>query len=92
MAAEQGRSGVERHIQSGVLVILTGLMAWTGKTLVDVNTRTAVIEADLASLKAAVQQAYSASAAIRDQTEITRRLDRFETRLDRLEQQKRDRE
>lgn len=79
------KSAIERHFQSGILTILVALVAWGGKTLIEVNTRTAVIEVALKNLESSVGDRYTGAEARLVNAEVLRRIERNEARLDRLE-------
>lgn len=76
---------MEKHVQTFVLFILTGLIAWVGATLISVDKRTAVIEEKLLGVTQRLEQMQPASEARRDVADITRRLDAVERRLDALQ-------
>lgn len=84
-ASRQERSVIERHLQSAIMAIVLAVVMWIGNTVVQVDKRTAVIEEAVAALKRQSEQWYPSSAALRDQAEMARRLERLEGRIDRLE-------
>lgn len=79
------RSALERHFNTALLALIVAGMTWFGNTIVIVDKRTAVIEADLTTLKQQAAGYYPAMTATRDFADIARRLDRLENRMDRLE-------
>lgn len=84
-------SALERHMQTGFAVIITGITAWVGLSLVDLgkeqvktSTQLQQVRDDMRQLQTqylqATQDRYTASEARRDQQEVKDRLDRLEHR------------
>lgn len=64
-------TGVERHFQSMVLVLMTAVIGWMGWTVQDLNVKTATITEKLVHLEARSaferEQLYTAKDAAKDQ-------------------------
>jgi hypothetical protein len=77
--------GFERHLQTLMLAVVTGLLVWVGQTLISVDKRTAVLESKLQDATERLSLMQPASEARRDVADITRRLDAVERRLDTMQ-------
>lgn len=86
-AAASGATGstIERHIQTGVMIVLIGVMTWVGSTVNSTDKRTAVIETNLGHLTERLREMQPASEARRDVADINRRLDASDKRIDAIE-------
>ena len=64
-------TGVERHFQSMVLVLMTAVIGWMGWTVQDLNVKTATITEKLAQMESRSDferdQLYTAKDAAKDQ-------------------------
>lgn len=90
------RSAIERHIQSGLAVIMIGLAGWIAMSVSHLTTDMAVmqskveaIQSRISDFRAAMNDRYRKEDAHRDLAARDRRLDRIEKRLDRLEDPRR---
>lgn len=83
------RSPLERHVQSGLLVLVMALLGWVGNSLVSLGRSVAVIETQMGSFGAQIAGMYRTSDAQRDMADVGRQLDEIRRRTDKLE---RDRE
>lgn len=79
------RSPLERHMQSGLLVLVMMLLGWVGNSLVALGKSVAVIETQMGSLNAQMAGTYRTNDAQRDMADINRQLDDVRRRIDKLE-------
>ncbi len=86
------RSALERHAQTLILSVVTGLIFWIGvsvtssrESLARMEVRIDSMEMALQELKSARESAYTRIEADRTHAEIERRLENMEGRLTQLE-------
>lgn len=85
-------TGLERHIQTGVAIVLVGLVGWVGLTVTGNREQIARLDERVdnlvqafARVDARLDGRYQATEAKRDFAERDRRLDALDTRVRELE-------
>lgn len=81
------RSPLERHVQSGLLVLCVSLSAWVGSSVVELGRSVAIIETTMGMMTAQLAGAYSAKDAARDTITTNQQLDELRRRVDKVERQ-----
>lgn len=80
---------LEQHVGVVMQALVIGLLAWTLKSSVEMQTQIGVLQAELRALQDVVSQStrdrYRESDAARDHAAIWAELNRHTTRLDKLE-------
>lgn len=90
--ATPSRSVLERHFQSALQTVLVGLCGWMAYTvhvnsgeLIRVNERIVALQGQIADLKAATGDRYTAAEAVRDFSYRDKRIDGLDARVTTLE-------
>lgn len=98
--SEQGdgpvKSGLEKHIQTAIQVVLVGLCVWMANTVqntaLEVATlteRVSALQVQVSKFESSAQTAYPATLAARDKIETDAKLREISERLRELEKQQR---
>lgn len=86
------RSPIERHIQSGLLVLVISLLGWVGSTMLGMSKSVTVLETQMGTITANFAKVDTQLAGVqrisdaqRDVTDTNRQLDDIRRRIDKIE-------